>query len=91
MLPALAVLLILAKNPDPSFFGLFDLPPATEVGGMIIILALLGWMSMARIVRGEVLSLREKEFVEAARAAGASGPRIIVRHMLPEHRSGRSS
>jgi peptide/nickel transport system permease protein len=83
VLPGLAVLLILAKNPDPSFFGLFDLPPATEVGGMIIILALLGWMAMARIVRGEFLSLREKDYVEAARAAGASGPRIILRHLLP--------
>lgn len=83
VLPALAVLLIVAKNPEPSFFGIFDLPPATEVSGMIIIIALLGWMAMARIVRGEFLSLREKEFVEAARAAGASGPRIIVRHLLP--------
>jgi peptide/nickel transport system permease protein len=50
---------------------------------MIVILAALGWMAIARIVRGEFLSLREKEFVEAARAAGASGPRIIVRHLLP--------
>jgi len=83
VLPGLAVLLILAKNPDPSFFGLFDLPPATEVGGMILILAILGWMPMARIVRGEFLSLREKEYVEAARSAGASGPRIIWRHLLP--------
>jgi peptide/nickel transport system permease protein len=83
VLPALAVLLIVAKNPEPSFFGLFDLPPATEVPGMILILSLLGWMAMARIVRGEFLSLREKEYVEAARAAGASGPRIIVRHLLP--------
>jgi peptide/nickel transport system permease protein len=83
VLPGLAVLLILAKNPDPTFFGLFGLPPATEVGGMIIILALLGWMPMARIVRGEFLSLREKEYVEAARAAGASGRRIIIRHLLP--------
>lgn len=83
VLPGLAVLLILAKNPDPSFFGLFKLPPATEVGGMILILAILGWMPMARIVRGEFLSLREKEYVEAARSAGASGPRIIWRHLLP--------
>ena len=36
VVPALAVLLIVAKNPEPSFFGLFDLPPATEVSGMII-------------------------------------------------------
>jgi peptide/nickel transport system permease protein len=83
VVPELAVLLIVAKNPDPSFFGVFDLPPATEVPGMIVILAALGWMAIARIVRGEFLSLREKEYVEAARAAGASGPRIIVRHLLP--------
>lgn len=83
VLPALAVLLILAKNPEPSFFGLFDLPPATEVTGMILVISILGWMAMARIVRGEFLSLREKEFVEAARASGASGTRIIVRHLLP--------
>jgi peptide/nickel transport system permease protein len=47
------------------------------------VLALLIWTSLARLVRGEFLSLREKEFVEAARAMGASAPRIIFRHMLP--------
>ncbi len=49
----------------------------------IVVLAALGWMYVARIVRGQVLSLKEKEFVEAARAAGASDGRIIVRHILP--------
>jgi peptide/nickel transport system permease protein len=49
----------------------------------IIVLAALGWMYVARVVRGQVLSIREKEFVEAARASGASGPRIILRHILP--------
>jgi peptide/nickel transport system permease protein len=49
----------------------------------IIVLAALGWMYVARVVRGQVLSLKEKEFVEAARASGASGPRIIFRHILP--------
>ena len=48
-----------------------------------VILALFSWTSVARIIRGEFLSLREKEFVEAARALGASAPRIIFRHMLP--------
>ena len=48
-----------------------------------LILALLFWTSLARIVRGTFLSLREKEFVEAARAAGAGDLRIMVRHMLP--------
>jgi ABC-type dipeptide/oligopeptide/nickel transport system permease subunit len=48
-----------------------------------IILALLLWTTLARIVRGSFLSLREKEFVEAAKALGASDRRIIFRHMLP--------
>ncbi|CAN5215062.1 hypothetical protein BH18ACT4_BH18ACT4_02280 [soil metagenome] len=41
------------------------------------------WTGLARVVRAEVLSLREKEFVEAARALGASDRRIIFRHLLP--------
>ena len=45
--------------------------------------ALLGWAAIARVVRGVVLSLREQEFVEAARALGASDARIIFRHLLP--------
>jgi peptide/nickel transport system permease protein len=48
-----------------------------------LILALLFWTGIARIVRGLFLSLREKEFVEAARAAGAGDRRIITRHILP--------
>jgi peptide/nickel transport system permease protein len=48
-----------------------------------LILALLFWTGLARIVRGLFLSLREKEFVEAAKAAGASDIRIIMRHILP--------
>ena len=47
------------------------------------ILALLLWLGLARIVRGVFLSLREKEFVEAAKAAGAGDLRIMFRHMLP--------
>jgi ABC-type dipeptide/oligopeptide/nickel transport system permease subunit len=48
-----------------------------------LILSVLLWTTIARIVRGSYLSLREKEFVEAARAAGASPARIMFRHMLP--------
>jgi ABC-type dipeptide/oligopeptide/nickel transport system permease subunit len=48
-----------------------------------VILALLFWTGFARIVRGTFLSLREKEFVEAAKASGAGDFRIILRHMLP--------
>jgi len=50
---------------------------------IILVLSALFWMPVARVVRGQVLSIREKEFVEAARAAGASPKRIIVRHIVP--------
>jgi len=48
-----------------------------------LILAFLLWVNLARVVRGTFLSLREKEFVEAAKAAGAGDLRIMFRHMLP--------
>jgi ABC-type dipeptide/oligopeptide/nickel transport system permease subunit len=48
-----------------------------------LVLALLQWTYIARVVRGTFLSLREKEFVEAARALGASDARIMFRHLLP--------
>jgi peptide/nickel transport system permease protein len=50
---------------------------------IILVLAGLFWMYVARVVRGEILSLKEKEFIEAARASGASSTRIIVRHIVP--------
>jgi peptide/nickel transport system permease protein len=71
-LPTLAVLLtasVFLGNGDPVRVG--------------IILAFLFWTGLARIVRGIFLSLREKEFVEAAKAAGAGDARIIIRHLLP--------
>ena len=71
-LPGLAVLLTAS-----AFFGSGD---PLRIG---VILALLFWTSIARIVRGVFLSLREKEYVEAAKASGASDIRIIGRHMLP--------
>jgi ABC-type dipeptide/oligopeptide/nickel transport system permease subunit len=50
---------------------------------LAFVIGLLYWTTLARLVRGEFLSLREKEFVEAARAMGASSGRIIFRHILP--------
>ena len=50
---------------------------------VIIVLGIAGWMVYARVVRGQVLSVREREFVEAARAIGASDLRIIRIHVLP--------
>jgi peptide/nickel transport system permease protein len=71
-LPGLAVLLVTAK--------LFGEGKPLEIA---LILSLLFWAGFARIVRGTFLSLREKEFVEAAKASGAGDFRIILRHMLP--------
>jgi peptide/nickel transport system permease protein len=50
---------------------------------VVVVLGLTGWMGTARIVRGEVLSLREREFVQAARALGMGDGRIIFRHVVP--------
>jgi peptide/nickel transport system permease protein len=50
---------------------------------LIVVLVLSSWVSYARIIRAEVLSLREREFVQAARTLGAGSGRIIVRHILP--------
>jgi peptide/nickel transport system permease protein len=52
-----------------------------------IILSLIGWTGLARVVRGKFLSLREEDFVKAARLAGSSELRIILRHMLPSFMS----
>ena len=71
-IPFLAVLLIMA-----AYVG------RGSAGRIAILIALLLWTTIARIVRGNYLSLREKEFVEAAKASGASDARIIFRHMLP--------
>ena len=57
-----------------------------QLGGLLLLFvafALTGWVGMARLVRGQVLSLREREFIEAARAIGVPTHRILLRHILP--------
>ncbi|MBL0884982.1 ABC transporter permease [Myceligenerans indicum] len=54
-----------------------------DVNLLVLALGVLTWTSLARLVRGEVLSLRERDFVMAARAVGTHPVRIIVRHILP--------
>ena len=82
VLPGLAVLLVAAAylGQNESHVGPISISQPIKVG---IILAFLFWTGLARVIRGVFLSLREKEFVEAARAAGASDMRIIFRHILP--------
>ncbi len=59
-----------------AFFG-------ARLGVLVLVLGLTSWALLARVVRSEVLSLKEREFVEAARASGASGARIVVQEILP--------
>ena len=74
------------SNPEPGTlqYTLGKLDAAS--GGMIFIFIGIGmtsWMQMARLVRGQVLSVREKEYVEAAHALGTTTPTIMFRHILP--------
>jgi ABC-type dipeptide/oligopeptide/nickel transport system permease subunit len=81
-LPTLAVLLAAAAflGQEGQNIGPFSISQPMMIG---LILAFLFWTTLARIIRGVFLSLREKEFVEAAKASGGSDLRIIVRHILP--------
>ena len=56
---------------------------AKSLGALFVGLGLVGWLMTARIVRGQVLTLKEREFVAAARCMGVSGGAIIVRHLIP--------
>ena len=60
-----------------------DLPSQQTYLAIVTILAFIGWASLARVIRGMVLSLRQAEYVLAARALGASSLRVILRHILP--------
>jgi ABC-type dipeptide/oligopeptide/nickel transport system permease subunit len=74
VLPVLAVLIVLANKLAKESSGWL---------GLAIIIGLLSWTYVARLVRADFLSLRERDFVEASKALGATNRRIIVKHMLP--------
>ena len=79
LLPLLLLVMYLFQNSFKSVFG-------SEGGIFVLIVVVIGglrWMPVARLVRAQFLSLREKEFVEAARALGAGKARLVVRHILP--------
>ena len=70
----------------PAFFLIVTVEALTETFSLVVIVLIIGllsWMGVARLVRAEVLSLRERDFIEAARALGASQTRIITRHLIP--------
>ena len=70
-IPTLPLLIVLASYTQ------------AEATSMALIIGLLSWMATARVVRGEVLSIKQMAYVEAARSLGASNGRIILRHVLP--------
>ena len=82
-IPLLVSLIIVAQLPAQQGWAEVLMGPAKSMRAIITILVLFFWMPIARVIRGLVLSLKEKEFIEAARAAGASQSRIILRHLLP--------
>jgi len=69
----------------PAFFLILAVIAVLEpsIWNIMAVIGLTGWMGVARLVRAEFLSLREREFVTAARALGAGDARLILRHMLP--------
>ena len=77
-IPLLPVLLVLTGIVAAS-----STKAALNFSTIVIIIGLLSWMNVARLVRGQFLSLREQEFAEAARAIGAGDSRIVAKHLLP--------
>ena len=78
-LPVLLLLIYLFREPMKALVG-------AETGTFVLIVVAIGafrWMTTARLVRAQFFALREKEFVEAARALGASTSRVVIRHILP--------
>ena len=82
-IPLLVILIVLTRLPERHHWAEVVLGSKGTIRAIVTLLALFFWMQTARIVRGVVLSLKEKEFVEAARALGASDRRILMRHLLP--------
>ncbi len=79
-IPRLLILILLTQLlRDKKILGF----TSGSITPIIVVIGILSWMGVARLVRAQFLSLKEKEFTEAARSAGAGSLRIIVRHLLP--------
>ncbi|MBR5047212.1 MAG: ABC transporter permease, partial [Eubacterium sp.] len=77
-IPSLPLIIILGAAMDAA-----NLPSLTRIIYLMLILGFLGWPSVARMVRGQILSLREQEFMTATEACGISVPRRIFKHLIP--------
>ncbi len=84
-LPTIPILIIFSAvdlQKIPYIKGLFN-PSYESIFKMFVIMCLFSWMTVARLVRGSILTLKEREFVLAAKTLGASDKTIILRHMFP--------
>lgn len=86
-LPDMLMVILLASVLNTALEPVIKGTMLEDVGANIIslflVFAVLYWVSMARLIRGQILSLREQEYVLAAKAAGAKGGRIIKKHLIP--------
>ncbi len=76
------VLLILVKMVFDSM-PFFENPELKALTGILLALSVVGWVTLARVVRGQVLQVKQMTYVEAARSLGASGSWIVIRHIFP--------
>ncbi len=77
-IPSMPILIILG-----SVFDALKMEPYTRVAWMMVVLGVLGWAGVARMVRGQILSLREQEFMVAAESIGLKTRRRIFKHLVP--------
>jgi peptide/nickel transport system permease protein len=84
-IPQLFLLIVLGKflGRDIQTINLFGLSFSGSVGIVIVVIGLTSWMYLARIVRANVLSLKEMDYISAAKSLGASNSRIFFRHLVP--------
>lgn len=83
-LPLLPLLIVLAAlDPEVLLPAGWLSGAAADIGRIVLLVALVGWPSTARLVRAATLSLKRREFVRAAEALGVPGGRIVLRHILP--------
>ncbi|WP_148574932.1 ABC transporter permease [Nocardioides caldifontis] len=81
--PSLLAMLALAPIIVSHFGGNLDLLGTVQFVTLIVILVIFGWMSLARLIRGQVLSLREREFIQAAEVIGVPTRQILFKELLP--------
>jgi oligopeptide transport system permease protein len=83
MLMVILLATVLRQILGPALEGTVLEKIGSNIISLFVVFALLYWVSMSRLVRGQILSLREQEYVLAAQASGASGRWVITKHLIP--------